>query len=372
MSNLIKVPFFDLTIQYQKLKTTIDSVIRDVVSNGNFILGDKVKNFEESFASYCGVKHCIGVNSGTSALMLSLKALGVGPGDEVITVPNTFVATAEAISWVGAKPVFVDVEVNSFNMNVNKLIENITEKTKAIIPVHLYGRPVDMDLINEVAVDKGMFVVEDTCQAHGALYKSLPVGGLSMVGCFSFFPSKNLGAYGEAGAIVTNNNELAYKVKLLRDHGSPQKYYHDIIGGNFRMEAIQGAVLGVKLKYLDLWNDSRRTTASIYRQMLSDEPGIILPQEVYYVKHVYHLFVICSKRRDELANFLKERGISTGIHYPIPIHLQKAFAFLKYERGSFPVAEKLSEEILSLPMFPEITIEQIEYVCENIKEFERR
>lgn len=364
----MKVNFVDLKAQYQTIKPEIDKAIENVISNTAFILGKAVAEFEEQFATYCGAKHCVGINSGTSALIMALKALDVGEGDEVITTTNTFIATAEAISFAGATPVLVDIEDGSYNMDPGKLEKAITGKTKAIIPVHLYGQPADMDPILEIAEKKGIPVIEDSAQAHGAQYKGKKTGGLAKVACFSFYPGKNLGAYGEGGAITTNDEEIAKKARMLRDHGSPKKFYHEFIGNNCRLEGIQGAVLSVKLKHLDKWNDGRRKNAGLYRKYLQGT-GVGLPEEMPYARHVYHVFCVRVKDREKLIDFLKEKGIFTNIHYPIPIHLQKAYSFLGYKKGDFPVTEGCMDQILSLPMFAELTEEEIKYTADCIKEF---
>ncbi|KPL01263.1 MAG: erythromycin biosynthesis sensory transduction protein eryC1 [candidate division Zixibacteria bacterium SM23_73_3] len=364
----MKVNFVDLKAQYQTIKPEIDSAIQNVISNTAFVLGKAVAEFEQEFASYCDVNHGMGINSGTSALIMALKALEVAEGDEVITTPNTFIATAEAISYAGAKPVFVDIEEKSYNMDPTKLEKAITGKTKAIIPVHLYGQPADMDPILQIAEKKEIPVIEDSAQAHGALYKEKKTGGLAMVGCFSFYPGKNLGAYGEGGAVTTNHDDIAQKVRMLRDHGSSKKFYHEYIGNNCRLEGIQGAVLSVKLKHLDKWNDGRRENANLYRKYLKGS-SVKVPEEMPYSKHVYHVFCVRVKEREKLIDFLKEKDIYTNIHYPIPIHLQNAYSFLGYKKGSFPVTEGCMDEILSLPMFAELTEEQIKYTTDCIREF---
>jgi dTDP-4-amino-4,6-dideoxygalactose transaminase len=364
----MKVNFVDLKAQYQSIKPEIDSAIQDVISNTAFILGKAVADFEEKFAAYCGVKYCLGINSGTSALIMAMKALGIGEGDEVITTTNTFIATAEAISYAGGRPVLVDIEDESYNMDPAKLEKAIAKKTKAIIPVHLYGQPANMEPILEIAKKKGIVVIEDACQAHGAEYKGKRTGSLGRVGCFSFYPGKNLGAYGEGGGVTTDDEEIAQKVRMLRDHGSPKKFYHEYVGNNCRLEGIQGAVLAVKLKHLDQWNDSRRKNAGLYREYLKGT-DVGLPQEMPYAKHVYHVFCIRVKDRENLINFLKDKGIFTNIHYPIPIHLQKAYSFLGYKKGDFPVTEGCMDQILSLPMFAELTEEEIKYTADCIKEF---
>jgi dTDP-4-amino-4,6-dideoxygalactose transaminase len=366
--DLMKVNFVDLKAQYQTIKPEIDSAIQDVISNTAFVLGKAVANFEQEFAGYCGAKHCMGINSGTSALIMALKALDIGEGDEVITTTNTFIATAEAISYAGAKPVLVDIEDKSYNMDPSKLEKAITAKTKAIIPVHLYGQPADMDPILQIAKSKGIMVVEDSAQAHGAEYKGKRTGSLAPVACFSFYPGKNLGAYGEGGAVTTDDDDIAQKVRMLRDHGSPKKFYHEYIGNNCRLEGIQGAVLSVKLKHLDKWNDGRRKNADLYRKYL-EGTEVKTPEEMPYAKHVYHVFCVRVKDREKLIDFLKGKDIYTNIHYPIPIHLQKAYDFLGYKKGDFPVAEGSMDQILSLPMFAELTEEHIKYTTDCIKEF---
>ena len=377
---MMKVPFLDLKIQYESIRDEISIAIQKVLENTAFAGGPFVAQFEKEFAEFCGCKHAIGVGSGTEALWMSLLALGVGQGDEVITVPNTFIATAEAISFCGAKPVFVDVDEHTYNMDPNKLEDYLKKRyalcalrsaslPKAVIPVHLFGQMADMDPILEIARKYGLFVIEDACQAHGAEYKGRRAGSLSDAGCFSFYPGKNLGAYGEAGAVVTNDDALAEKIKMLRDHGQPKKYYHDYIGWNGRMDGFQGSVLSVKLKHLPAWNEARRKNAKLYNQLLVDTDGVMIPQEADYVRHIYHIYAVRIQRRTALMNALAEKGISCGIHYPVPIHLQKAYSSLGLENGGFPLAEKCCEEFVSLPMFPELKEEQIEYVAAEIKRF---
>lgn len=362
------IPFVDLKKQYHNIKDEIDSAIQEILDNATFILGKKVEDFEKKFANVCEVKHCIGVNSGTSALRLSLLAMGIKPGDEVITPPFTFIATQEAISLIGAKPVFVDIEDKTYCIDTNKIEEKITNKTKAIIPVHIFGQPANMDPIMEIANKHDIKVIEDSAQAHSALYKNKKAGSIGDVSCFSFYPGKNLGAYGEAGAVCTNNKEIAKKVILLRQHGEIKRYYHDIIGDNCRMEGIQGAVLGVKLKYLEEWNEKRRKNAEFYNKLFKNN-DVIVPYEAEYAKHIYHIYGIRTKNRDKLRDFLTRNGIATGIHYPIPVHLQKAYSDMGFKKGSFPVSEQVSDEILSIPMYPELTEEQMSYVADKVKEF---
>ena len=374
----MKVPFLDLKSQYLSIKEEIDTAIQQVLESTAFAGGPFVAQFEKQFAEFCGCKHAIGVGSGTDALWLSLLALGIGEGDEVITVPNTFIATAEAVSFCGAKPAFVDIDEQTYNMDPNKLEEylkfrnlqsTIRSRPKAVIPVHLFGQPCDMDPIMEIARRYDLSVIEDACQAHGAKYKGRNAGTISDVGCFSFYPGKNLGAYGEAGAIVTNDDALAEKVRMLRDHGQAKKYYHNWIGWNARMDGIQGAVLGVKLKHLPSWNEARRNHARRYNDSLAEANSIQLPKEAEFARHIYHVYAIRAPRRDALISYLGERGISSGIHYPVPLHLQRAYTSLGLDNGGYPAAEKCCEEFVSLPMYPELTEEQIMYVSEEIKRF---
>ena len=366
----MNVPFLDLKRQYQSIKQEIDKAIAEVVESQRFVLGPKLEEFEGSFAKYCGTKHATGVNSGTSALYISLLALGIGKGDEIITCPNSFFATAEVITAVGARPVFADISQESFCMEPKELREKISERTKAIIPVHLYGQCADMDPIIEVAEEKGLHIIEDACQAHGALYKGRKAGSMSVVGCFSFYPGKNLGAYGEGGMCVTNDSELNEKLRLLRSHGENPKHTHRVPGFNFRLDEIQAAVLSVKLKHLDGWNEGRRRNAKLYNELLQNSNAKLkLPREMSYGKHVYHLYVVRSQHRDKLSEFLKQKGIATAVHYPTPIHLQEAYADLGYKEGSVPNCEKAAREILSLPMFPELSEEEIKYVADSVNEF---
>jgi dTDP-4-amino-4,6-dideoxygalactose transaminase len=365
----MNVPFLDLKAQYAAIKDEIHAAVGEVMENTAFAGGPFVARFEQAFARFCGCKHAIGVGNGTDALWLSLLSLGIGPGDEIITVPDTFIATAEAITSCGAKPVFVDVEEGTFNLNPALLEAAITPRTKAVIPVHLFGQTADMDPILSIARAHGLHVVEDACQAHGAQYKGRNAGAMGDTGCFSFYPGKNLGAYGEAGAVVTSNDAIAEKIRIFRDHGQAKKYHHDVIGWNARMDGIQGAVLTVKLKYLADWNESRRAHAREYTRLLFPVEGILLPREADYARHVFHIYAIRIKQRDRLMAYLSERGVSCGIHYPVPIHLQKAYRGLGLAEGSFPVAERCAAEFLSLPMYPELTSEQIHRVADEIKGF---
>ena len=365
------IPFIDLKAQYDSIKDEIDNAIQNVINNTSFIMGEELKKFEEEFAWFCDVKYAIGVANGSDALILALRACGIGEGDEVITVPHTFISTAEAISNVGGKVVFVDINPKTYTIDVSKIEEKINEKTKAIIPVHLYGQPADMDPIMELARKYNLKVIEDAAQAHGAEYKGKKVGSIGDVGCFSFYPGKNLGAYGDAGMVVTNNEEIAEKVKLLRNHGRiTKKYEHKIEGYSSRLDNLQAAILRVKLRHLNKWNDSRRKNAKKYNKLLNNIGGITTPYEADYSKHVYHLYVIrIEKERDKLREELKSKGVATGIHYPIPLHLQPACSYLGYKRGDFPVTEKASQEILSLPMFAELSDEQIKKIVKLIRSY---
>lgn len=368
----MKVPFLDLKIQYRGIKSEIDPAIQNVIDNTAFILGKAVNDFEIEFAKEHDVKYCYGVSSGTDGNHIALWALGIGPGDEVIIPANTFIATAWGATLCGAKPVFVDCHEESYNIDPEKVEAAITEKTKAIIAVHLYGQPADMDKLKVIAEKHKIYLVEDCAQAHFSEYKGTRVGGLGVASSFSFYPGKNLGAYGEGGAVASNDEALALKFKMLRDHGAIQKYNHETFGHNYRMEGIQGAVLGVKLKHLNEWTQGRRRAAAKYKELLAGVEKIKLPKEMDYAKHVYHLFVIQAadnQTRDALSKFLNENDIATGLHYPIPLNLQPCFAGLGYKKGDFPITEHLAECGLSLPMYPELSDEMIDYVCNKIKEF---
>ena len=356
------IPFVDLPAQYRALKPEIDAAVAKVFENAQFILGPAVAAFERDFAALCGASEGIGVNSGTSALHLSLLAAGVGPGDEVITVPFTFVATVAAIEYAGAKPVLVDVEPEFLTMDPAKLEAAITPRTKAIIPVHLFGQPADMDPIMAIAKKHGLVVIEDACQAHGSEYRGKRCGSIGQLGCFSFYPGKNLGAYGEGGAVVTNDPELAQKIRLLRAWGEEVRYEHKYRGFNYRMDGVQGAILGVKLRHLEAWTEARRRNAAEYGRRLA-ETSVAVPRERRDVRHVYHLYVVRLQQRDAWRERLTEAGVQTGVHYPIPVHLQPAYRDLGYAAGDFPVCEEASRQVLSLPMFPELTSDQIAQVA---------
>jgi dTDP-4-amino-4,6-dideoxygalactose transaminase len=364
----MKVPFLDLKAHHAPLTKEFDRAIREVIDTSSFAGGPSVEKFEEEFAAFCGSSYAIGVGNGTDALWLTLLALGIGEGDEVITVPNTFIATAEAITYCKARPVFVDVDQNTFTMNPAKLEKCLTERTKAIIPVHLFGQPADMDPILQFARAHGLFVVEDAAQAHGAEYKGRKAGTIGDAGCFSFYPGKNLGAFGEAGGVVTNDPELRKQIKMLRDHGQSRKYYHSLMGWNCRMDGIQGAVLSIKLRHLNEANSLRRKRAAQYNQALDGIDGILTPVEASYTRHVYHVYAIRVPERDAIMRQLQEKGVGCAVHYPVPIHLQEACRSLGYAKGAFPVSENLAEEFVSLPMFPELTEEQIEYVASSVSD----
>jgi dTDP-4-amino-4,6-dideoxygalactose transaminase len=424
---IMEIPFLDLKTPHRELEEELIQVYRDCLRSASFVGGIQVESFEKEFAQFCETQHCIAVNSGTDALRFALIAAGIGPGDEVITVPNTFIATTEAISQTGATPVFVDIDERTYNMDPNKLEDylkrrfdgssatlkhrrtsvmpsasrlppdfsslpppssNLKPQPRAVLPVHLYGQPADMDSIHEIADRYGLIVIEDACQAHGALYYSgkderwKKTGSMGLAAAFSFYPGKNLGACGEGGAVTTNDEVIAQKIRMLRDHGQAKKYYHEFEGYNGRLDAIQAGILRTKLKHLAEWNEKRRQNASLYTQHLSlnalhPAPDtqysslntLITPHEPEWAKAVYHLYIIRTKRRDELQKYLSDNGVNTGLHYPIPIHLQNAYRRTRASNGSYPITEKVANEILSLPMFPNLTTEQIEYIAEKIKEF---
>jgi dTDP-4-amino-4,6-dideoxygalactose transaminase len=361
------IPFVDLKAQYHSIKHEVDAAVTRVLENSSFILGSEVAAFEEEFAAYSGARIGVGVNSGTSALHLALLAAGIGEGDEVITTPFTFVATVAAIGYTGARPVFVDIDAVSYNIDPAKIEAAITPKTKAIMPVHLYGQPADMDPILEIARRRNLLVIEDAAQAHGAEYKGRRVGSMGDMACFSFYPGKNLGAYGEGGMVVTNNADYARTIRTLRDWGAEKKYHHVLKGYNYRLEGIQGAILRVKLKYLDAWTGLRRSRAALYTQAFQGT-GIVTPTEVPNSRHVFHVYAILVSERDRLLEDLKKKDIQAGIHYPFPIHRLAAWKELGYQCGDFPIAERVADEQLSLPMYPELLPEQIERVAAAVLE----
>jgi dTDP-4-amino-4,6-dideoxygalactose transaminase len=364
----MKVPFLDLKSHHAPMLEEINGAIREVIESAAFAGGPFVTKFEEDFATFCDSRHAVGVASGTDALWFALLAMGVGSGDEVITVPNSFMATAEAITYCGAKPVFVDVNERTYTMDPARLEEALTPRTKAIIPVHLFGQPADMDPILRFARKHGLFVVEDAAQAHGAVYKGRKVGTLGDAACFSFYPGKNLGAFGEAGAVVTNSDELQQKVRILKDHGQIRKYYHSMVGWNGRMDGIQGAVLQIKLRYLEKGNTLRRSHAARYDAAFQEVEEIVIPFCPSNLTPVYHIYAIRVQNRDEVMHSLAQNGIGSGVHYPVPIHLQEAYRSLGHGPGSFPIAEKCAAEFASLPMFPELSSEQLDYVVKGVQE----
>jgi dTDP-4-amino-4,6-dideoxygalactose transaminase len=394
MGTTYKVPFLDLTGLHAQIEEELVAVFRRALKTSGFVGGPEVEQFENEFAQFCDVHHCVGVNSGTDALRFALIGAGVGPGDAVVTVPNTFAATTEAISQAGALPRFVDVDPETYNMDADQLDAYLANKcfvdrangrvfdhetgkvVKAIVPVHLYGQPADMDPILALAENYNLAVIEDACQAHGAQYFSRQMnqwrraGSMGFAAAFSFYPGKNLGACGEGGAVTTNDPDLARKVRMLREHGQPRKYYHDFEGYNGRLDAVQAGILRVKLRFLSQWNEKRRQAASRYREILgADGQGVVMPYEPEWANAIYHLFVVRVSNRAEMMDLLSEAGVGTGIHYPIPLHLQKAYSHLEYQAGDFPVAEETAKEILSLPMFPGITNEQQQVVAAGLQEF---
>lgn len=363
----MKVPYFDLKAQYAALREEILEALDRVCQNASFSLGAEVAAFEEEFAAYCEAKYCVAVNSGTSALHLALLASGVGSGDEVITSPNTFIATAEAIAYTGAKSVFVDIDPLTANLDSRLVERAVTSRTKAILPIHLYGRPAPMDALQTIARAHKLALIEDACQAHGARFRGRRVGGLGDSSAFSFYPSKNLGAYGEAGALVTNDNRIAEYCRAARSHGEARRYFHDFIGYNYRMEGFQSAVLRVKLRRLEDWSAARKALAARYRQRLG--PGRLdLPPDDPRDECAYHLFVVYVDNRDTVKQQLEDRGVATAVHYPRPLHLQKALASLGYHAGDFPHAERACERVLCLPFFPEMTGEQVDYIADALVE----
>jgi len=375
----MKVSFLDLPRQYKELKNEIDRAIKEISLRSDFILGSDVGLFEQEFSCYCGSKYAIGLNSGTDALFLSLLSMGIGRGDEVIIPVFTFIATAFAVSCTGAKPVFVDIDEKTYNLDVNKIEKAITKRTKAIIPVHLFGQVADMQPIMRIAGKYNLRVIEDACQAHGAKYcnkspshqvTKSPVekaGAIGDAGCFSFYPTKNLGGWGDGGMVVTDNKELRDKLAMLRDCGRKTKYEHVIIGYNSRLDTLQAAILRIKLKYLDIWNRMRVKNSRLYTKELKSSCGIICPAEADYSTHIYHVYAVRVRNRDKVVVYLKDNGIGVLVHYPVPLHLQKVYKNLGYKKGNFPVAEKVAKEIISLPMHPFLTEAQIKYAAKTLK-----
>jgi len=362
----VKVPYLDLKAQYHSIKPEIDAAMTRVLESCQFVLGSEVAGFERDFAGYCGTAECIALNSGTSALHLALLAAGIGPGDEVITVPFTFVASVAAVLYAGARPVLVDIDPESFTLDPTAIETAITPHTKAILPVHLYGQASDLDPIMEIARRHGLVVIEDAAQAHGAQYRGRPVGSIGDMACFSFYPGKNLGAYGEGGAVTTNNAEYGRAVRMLRDWGQDRKYHHVLRGYNYRMEGFQGAVLGVKLRHLERWTEARRSVVHRYNQLLSN-CDVEIPKKMPWGRHVYHVYTIRAQDRDGLLAALTADGIQTGIHYPVPVHLQPAYADLGYGPGAFPHSEAAAKQVLSLPLYPELSPEAVEYVASAVR-----
>jgi dTDP-4-amino-4,6-dideoxygalactose transaminase len=362
-----RIPFLDLQAQYRAIKDEVRAALDQVMESSAFVLGEAVKSFEEAFAAHHGARHCVATSCGTSALHVALLAMGIRPGDEVIVPVNTFIATAEAVSHCGARPVFVDMRDEDSCIDPENITRAVTPRTRAVIPVHLYGQPAEMDPILEVARQRDLFVLEDCAQAHDAEYRGRKVGTFGAAGAFSFYPGKNLGAYGEGGAVITNDDLLAARARMLRDHGSSRKYAHDVIGYNYRMHGFQGAVLTVKMRYLTAWTDARRRAAATYHRVLEGHP-LELRAAKPHVRHVYHLFVVRVPDRDRVAVALKEKGVSSGIHYPVPLHLTGAYASLGHRQGDFPAAEGAAGQILSLPMYPELTDEMIEQVGRALRE----
>jgi dTDP-4-amino-4,6-dideoxygalactose transaminase len=369
MSHPASIPFLDLVIQNRSIWDELQAALQPVMSQSQFILGPAVDSFERSFAEYIGVQHCIGLNNGTSALQMALVACDVGPGDEVITTPHTWISTSWAISYCGATPVYVDIDPITYTISAEHVERAITPRTKAILPVHLYGQAADLGPLCELAEERRLILIEDAAQAHGARYSGKRVGSLGRVGCFSFYPGKNLGAFGEAGAVVTNDDSIAHRIRCLRDHAQEGRHHHVEIGFNTRMEGVQGAVLDVKLRHLDKWNCARALHARRYHDLLFDCPAIELPQSPRSEGHVWHLFVVLVRgiERDQLRKALSDRGVQTGIHYPTPVPFQPAYAHLGYRRGDFPVAEDVMDNCLSLPMFPEMTDDQLEYTAKTLR-----
>lgn len=363
------VPFLNLNAQLPQIRSEIEERFARIIDNTAFVCGREVGEFEDTFSRLHDVEHTVGLSSGTNANHLALLSCGIGPGDEVILPANTFIATAEAISHTGAIPVFVDVDEDTYNIDPARIEEKITPRTKAINPVHLFGQPADLESVTKIAQKHNLYVIEDSAQAHVATYNGQKVGGIGEIAAWSFYPGKNLGAWGEAGAVTTNNQDLAAHIKKMRDHGSDRKYYHDLIGFNFRMSEFQAAVLNVKMRYIEEWTEKRRANAELYDTGLRDIPQIKIPRCADNCRHVYHLYVIRAADRDKLQAYLQDHHIWTGLHYPIPLHLTEAYAHLGHKKGDFPAAEKLAGEILSLPMFAELTEAQIDYVCTTIRDF---
>lgn len=366
------IPIFDLTRQYQQIQGELSGKLEAVLAGGVYILGENVAALEEEFARHCRTAHAVGVASGTDALKIALRAIGVGPGDEVITTPFTFIATAEAVHNAGARIVFADISLDSYNINPEEIKKRLTPRTKVVICVHLYGQPCAMEEIEDIAGERGLQLIEDCAQATGAEYKGKKIGSFGIAGCFSFYPTKNLGAFGDGGMIVTDDNQLAERMKMLRAHGSAEKFLHTVHGMNSRLDEVQAAVLRVKLKYLDEWNGKRRELAQYYNESLFDleEQGFLVrPQEKENTRHVYHLYILRVKHRAEMMRFLETRGIGTSYHYPLPLHLQQVYKDLGYSRGSFPQAETAADEVVTFPLYPELEKKEIDYISDALHQF---
>ncbi|TCP65931.1 DegT/DnrJ/EryC1/StrS family aminotransferase [Baia soyae] len=363
-----KIPLLDLKAQFATIREEVLAAVENVFESGAYILGPEVKALEKEVAEYIGVKHAIGVANGTDALVLTLDAMGVGPGDEVITTPFTFFASAETVSQVRGTPVFVDVDPETYNLDIEQLKAKITDKTKVIIPVHIFGQPANMDELRAIAEEKGIYILEDAAQAMGSQFQGQMIGSWGDAATYSFFPTKNLGGYGDGGMVVTNNDELAQKIRILRVHGSSPKYYHSMIGYNSRLDEIQATALRIKLRHLDQWNDARREKATIYNELLKDTP-LVTPYEAPDRKHIYHLYIVQAEQRDELMKYLGEHGISTGVYYPVPLHLQEVYKDLGQGEGSMPVSEYLSKRTFALPLYPELSHEDMNYIVDTIKKF---
>lgn len=361
------IPLVDLKAQYRQIKKEIDKAIFDVLNKTDFILGDEVEKFEEEYAKYCNVKYAVGLDSGISALELGMRALGIKEGDEVLTPVNSFIASSSAISFTGARPILVESDPQTYNIDIKDARKRLTKKTKAIMPVHLYGQIADMESVMSFAKKYNLFVIEDACQAHGAFYKGKRAGSFGDFAAFSFYPGKNLGAYGDAGALVTNNKEIYETIKMMRNYGQKEKYHHVSLAWNRRLDTIQASILSVKLKYLDSWNELRRQHAHYYTKFLKDI--VVTPYEDKNGEHVYHLYVIRTEQRDKMKDFLHSKGIGVGIHYPIPIHLQPAYKDLGYKEGDFPLSEEYAKNLLSLPMYPELEEKDIDFIVNQIKLF---
>lgn len=363
----MNVPFVDLKAQYGPIASDVDAAMRRVIANADFILGDELRAFERDFAQYCEADFAVGVDSGISALELALRAYDISPGDEVITTTHTFIATVSAVSFTGAQPVLVDIDPQTYTIDPAAAEAAITSRTKAILPVHLYGQAADMDAILDIAKKHNLVVIEDACQAHGGRYKGKRLGSLGDAGCFSFYPAKNLGCYGDGGALVTNKPDIAEKVRMLRNYGQREKYRHEYMAYNRRLDTLQAAILRVKLAHLDDWNAARRKAASLYDELLGDVEGVTTPCACEDRFHVYHLYVIEHDRRDALMAHLRGSGVSAGLHYPTPVHLQPCYAELGVSEGSLPASERAATRVLSLPMYPEITEEMVRYVCDVVR-----